>query len=87
MTDASMPIWYHPLYTEGIDEGARFPRERYRILRERLRALEGEGIVSVELPDPVNAEILKIAHEDDYVDRFLGGDLTRSEIRRIGLQP
>ena len=40
---------------------------------ERLKALEGEGIVSVKLPDPVAPEILKIAHEDDYVDRFLGG--------------
>ena len=87
MTDTSMPIWYHPLYTEGIDEEARFPRERYRILRERLRSLEGEGIVSVELPDSVDPEILKIAHEDDYVDRFLSGGLTRAEIRRIGLQP
>ena len=87
MTDTSMPIWYHPLYTEGIDEEARFPRERYRILRERLRSLEGEGIVSVELPDSVDPEILKIAHEGDYVDRFLSGGLTRAEIRRIGLQP
>ena len=87
MTDTSMPIWYHPLYTEGIDEEARFPRERYRILRERLRSLEEEGIVNVELPDSVDPEILKIAHEDDYVDRFLSGGLTRAEIRRIGLQP
>ena len=87
MTDTSMPIWYHPLYTEGIDEEARFPRERYRILRERLKALEGEGIVSVKLPDPVDPEILRIAHEGDYVDRFLSGGLTRAEIRRIGLQP
>ena len=50
MTDASMPIWYHPLYTDGIDEEARFPRERYRILRERLRALEGEGASTIEFP-------------------------------------
>ena len=81
MTDARMPIWYHPLYTDGIDEEARFPRERYRILRERLRELEAEGIVSIELPDPVDPQVLKIAHEDDYVDRFLGGGLTRAEIR------
>lgn len=87
MTNASMPIWYHPLYTEGIDGEARFPRERYKILRERLGELEGEGIVSVEFPDPVDPEILKIAHEEDYVDRFLSGGLTRAEIRRIGLQP
>ena len=87
MTDASMPIWYHPLYTDGIDEEARFPRERYRILRERLRALEGEGAVTIEFPDPVDPEILKTAHEAGFVDRFLGGDLTRAETRRIGLQP
>lgn len=87
MSDDRMPIWYHPLYTDGIDEEARFPRERYKILRERLRALERERVVSVELPEPVGPEILKIAHGDDYVNRFLNGDLTRAEIRRIGLQP
>ena len=42
-----MPIWYHPLYTEGISEGARFPRERYRILRERLKALEELSLIHI----------------------------------------
>ena len=82
-----MPIWYHPLYTEGISEGARFPRERYRILRERLTALEREGTVSIECPEPISPEILKISHEEGYVDRFLQGSLSQAEIRRIGLQP
>ena len=87
MTDSSIMILFHLLYIEGFDFEGRFPRERYSILRERLRSLEEEGIVSVELPDSVDPEILKIAHEDDYVDRFLSGGLTRAEIRRIGLQP
>ena len=82
-----MPIWYHPLYTEGISEGARFPRERYRILRERLKALEEEGSVIIECPEPIGPEVLKISHEESYVDRFLEGTLTQAEIRRIGLQP
>ena len=33
-----MPIWYHPIYTEGIHPDARFPRERYVELIKRLKS-------------------------------------------------
>ena len=46
----SMPVWYHETYTGGIDEAARFPRDRYKLLRDRLRGLEDTGLLSVEDP-------------------------------------
>ena len=30
------PLWYHPIYTNGIHPDARFPRDRYELLLERL---------------------------------------------------
>ena len=35
----------------------------------------------------VERDILLIAHEQDYVDRFLSGSLDPKEVRRIGLEP
>ena len=79
-----LSLFYHPLYTDGIDPGARFPRERYRLLAERL-----SGAPGIELCEPRQAtrNELLIAHDADYVDRFLTGSLSEEESRRIGLRP
>ena len=82
-----MPVWYHESYTEGIDSSARFPRDRYRLLKMRLDYFQGTGLIQIKNPKPVNREILLIAHDEDYVDRFLSGSLDTKEIRRIGLEP
>ena len=82
-----MPVWYHEIYTEGINRSARFPRDRYRMLRERLNDLQGTGLIHIETSEPIDRGILLIAHEQDYVDRFLSGSLDPKEIRRIGLEP
>ena len=75
----SMPVWYHETYTGGIDEAARFPRDRYKLLRDRLRGLEDTGLVRVEDPPPANRKTLLMAHDEDYVDRFLKGRLDPKE--------
>ena len=82
-----MPVWYHETYTEGINRSARFPRDRYRMLRERLNDLHGTGLIHIQSPEPIDRGTLLIAHEQDYVDRFLSGSLNPKEIRRIGLEP
>ena len=82
-----MPVWYHETYTEGISRSARFPRDRYRMLRERLNDLHGTGLICIESPEPAVRDTLLIAHEQDYVDRFLSGSLDSKEVRRIGLEP
>ncbi len=82
-----MPIWYHDSYTEGIDKNARFPRDRYRLLRERLSHLQDIGLVNIEEPEPIDTESLLLAHDKDFVSRFLDGILDSKERRRIGLEP
>jgi acetoin utilization deacetylase AcuC-like enzyme len=82
-----MPVWYHETYTEGIDRSARFPRDRYRLLRKRLNHLEGTGLIQILNSEPIDKATLLVAHDRDYVERFLSGSLESGEIRRIGLEP
>ncbi len=82
-----MPVWYHESYTEAIDSTARFPRDRYQLVKRRLEDLQDRGLIQIENPKPVGRELLLIAHDEGYVDRFLSGSLDPKEIRRIGLEP
>ena len=82
-----MPVWYHETYTEGIDRSARFPRDRYRLLRKRLNHLEGTGLIQILNSEPIDKATLLVAHDRDSVERFLSGSLESGEIRRIGLEP
>jgi len=80
-------LWYHPLYTDGIHPEARFPRDRYRLLLDRLKGSEANGLIAVHAPKAIARERLLLAHDADYVDRFLAGELTKKEEKRIGLTP
>ena len=79
-----LSLFYHPLYTYGIDPGARFPRERYELLANRLNKLPG---IQLYEPRQVTREELAVAHDADYIDRFLTNKLSDKEMRRIGLRP
>ena len=45
-----LTLFYHPIYTYGINPEARFPRERYLLLSERLQTVPG-----IELRQPRQA--------------------------------
>ena len=79
-----LKLWYSPIYSDGIDAQARFPRLRYKML---FKALEKEPGISFHLPAPIERQDIIRAHCPDYVQRFLSGGLTEREIRRIGLRP
>lgn len=79
-----LTLSYHPLYTHGIDPEARFPRERYQLLAERLSPIPA---IELRQARPVSRAELIEAHDPSYVDRFLDGKLTEKEIRQIGLRP
>lgn len=82
-----MAVWYHPIYTNGIHPDARFPRERYVELINRLRTPENIDHFSFYEPIKATRADLIIGHDALYVDNFLNGKLTEKEIRRIGLTP
>ena len=83
----SFSLYYHPLYSDGLDRTARFPVDRYRLLKEKLCPLdEGKGII-IKTPRLAKFSELCLVHEEEYVSRFLEGSLSDKEIRRIGLKP
>ena len=87
MMDLRMPIFFHPLYTDGIHPDARFPRDRYARLARRLSGGLAATMVRIEeAPQGDRSDILR-AHEAAYVSRFLDGSMEDKEKRRIGLRP
>ncbi|MDF1823806.1 MAG: histone deacetylase [Verrucomicrobiales bacterium] len=82
-----LPIWYSPIYTDGLDPAARFPRERYRLVREALADLEVDGGIVFEEPGRLDPAALSPVHDEAYVRAFLEGSLEESMVRRIGLRP
>lgn len=78
-------VWYHPVYTEGIDPSARFPRERYRATHRDL--LHRDAPIGIEEAPPADTADLLLCHDRAYVEAFLEGRLDERIERRIGLRP
>ena len=78
-------LFYHPIYTDGIDERSRFPKERYKLTKKILDKSKS----NIRFIKPIMAAIedIYIAHEKEYVDSFIAGRLSNKEKREIGLQP
>ena len=80
-----LELFYHPIYTYGIDKNSRFPRDRYELTREALNKSKSD-LVFVE-PEMIEIEDIYIAHDRSFVDAFINGSLSTQEKRKIGLQP
>ena len=87
LPSTSMVLYYDEIYSSGLDRTARFPVDRYRRIAEQLRRDDVEGLIQIKKPRLATREEILLAHDPDYVDRFLGRDLREDEIRRIGLRP
>ena len=82
-----LSIWYHPIYTDGIHPDARFPRDRYTKLVDKLKIPEHSDKFIIKQPIEASRNQLIVAHSPNYVDNFLNQNLTEKEIKRIGLTP
>lgn len=82
-----LPVYYHPIYSSGIDPTANFPRERYSLLAGRIRTSSCGQHIDLRIPRRATREEILTVHSVDYTDRFLEGRLRDDEIRRIGLRP
>ncbi len=78
-------LFYHPIYTYGIDKNSTFPRNRYTIIKNNLD--EQKTIINFQEPNLAKVEDIILGHEEKYVNSFINGLLTEKEKRRIGLQP
>jgi len=80
-------IYYHSLYTDGIDPSSTFPRERYRLIKNELKSYQSNGFINIAQSKKAKIDDIYRAHLKDYVDRFIGGQLSDKETREIGLKP
>lgn len=78
-------VYYHDVFDFPLPEGHRFPKEKYRWLRERLLAQGVLRAQNLHLPRAATVDALTQAHTHDYVTRTLEGAWTRQEERRVGL--
>lgn len=78
-------VFYSPYYYADIGENHVFPIRKFELVRDRLlgeKTLQNDEIVE---PEPAAVEDISLVHTEDYVARLRGGDLTRQEIRKLGL--
>src|SRR5579864_7879019 len=76
-----MRIYYCDHHEIPLPEGHKFPMRKYAILRALL---EADGRFELQPSRPVDADVVKLAHDPDYVDRFLANALAPAAMRRIG---
>lgn len=74
-----MKVYYCDQHEIPLPEGHKFPLRKYRLLREAL-----EGVVDFEAAQLADVETIKLAHDRDYVDRFVSGTIDPKAMRRIG---
>lgn len=78
-------IYYSPYYYADIGENHVFPIKKFELVRDLL--LKEKTIDASEIIEPLPAAIedIRLVHTEDYVSRLISGDLTRQEIRTLGL--
>lgn len=80
-----MKLFYTDIFVLPLPPGHHFPMEKYRLLRERI---VHEGIARAEdfyIPHAATDEEITRCHDPAYLSRFVNGELTAQEIRRLGL--
>jgi len=80
-----LPVVYHPDYSIVWSEKHRFPMTKFAMLH---RYLLDEKIIlpeQIHEPRPVSLETLALAHDREYLHRFMEGGLDDKAIRRIGM--
>ena len=75
---------YSDIFELPLPARHRFPIEKYRLLRERLQAIEFRDLLEFYLSDAATDRELLLVHTPDYVEKLKQGTLSRMEERRIG---
>jgi acetoin utilization deacetylase AcuC-like enzyme len=80
-----LPLVYHDDYSPPFPAEHRFPMEKFRLLRDHLIDSGLTCEAALLRPQQCPREVLALAHEPAYIERFLSGELARDEQRRLGL--
>ncbi len=80
-----LALYYADIYSDGISTSARFPRLRYRMVRQSLESQRGQ--IDFRSAPRLEPQQLLLAHAPEYVAAFLEDRLDEAARRRIGLLP
>ncbi|MBD1553516.1 histone deacetylase [Pseudomonas typographi] len=80
-----LPLIYHEDYSPDFPPEHRFPMDKFRLLHDHL--VDSNVVRSADLLRPALCPpaILALAHAPDYIERYLAGELSRDDQRRLGL--
>lgn len=80
-----LPLVYHDEYSFSFASAHRFPIEKFALLHDHLRATGLLHDGNLHRPERADDELLALAHDRGYVERFHHNQLTREELKRMGL--
>ena len=78
-----MRVFYCDHFELPLPAGHRFPIDKYRLARERVRTELGERIDLVSAPSATREQLTRI-HNVDYVEQVFAGNLSNLAQKRIG---
>ncbi len=76
-----MRVYYCDHHEIPLPPGHKFPMRKYLILR---RLLEADPRFSLEPAPAADPDVIRLAHDPEYVTLFLSGMLPAAAMRRIG---
>ncbi|HEY2856110.1 MAG TPA: histone deacetylase [Gemmatimonadaceae bacterium] len=77
-------VWTSARYTFPLPAAHRFPISKYARLREEVLTRRIVPPQALHEPERASRDDLQLVHTADYVDRFLSGELSAQELRRLG---
>jgi len=80
-----IPIVYHEGYSTDFPIEHRFVMRKFPLLVDVLQKEEILTDKNLFVPELIGREELLLAHEESYVDRVLNGNLSKEELREMGL--
>ena len=81
----SLPLIYHEDYSPEFPADHRFPMDKFRLLRDHLVDSGLTRDTDLLRPQLCPPQILALAHDPSYIERYMSGDLSREDQRRLGL--
>jgi acetoin utilization deacetylase AcuC-like enzyme len=80
-----LPLIYHEDYSPDFPPDHRFPMDKFRLLHDHLIAAGVTRDEDLLRPELCPADILALAHAPEYIERYMSGELSREDQRRLGL--
>ncbi len=79
-----LPIYYSDIFSFPLPAEHPFPADKYALLRNQVAA-RWKDRIRLKVPRPATDKEILRAHDTDYLQKFVSGELGDRAIRRVGL--